>query len=88
MYCTNASCAAKQVKAFALFVSRDAMNIEGLSEATLEKFIDKGFLHEFADLFRLERFREQIIAMEGFGEKSYNNLIASIEQARNTTLRE
>ena len=86
LYCTNESCAAKQVKAFTLFVSRDAMNIEGLSEATLEKFIEMGFLREFADLFRLERYREQIVSMEGFGEKSYNNLIASVNQARNTTL--
>jgi len=86
LYCTNPACAAKQVKAFTLFVSRDAMNMEGLSEATLEKFIDMGFLHEFADLFRLERYREQIVSMEGFGEKSYNNLIAGVNQARNTTL--
>ena len=86
LYCTNASCAAKQVKAFTLFVSRDAMNIEGLSEATLEKFIDMGFISEFADLFHLDRYRDEIVAMEGFGEKSYNNLIVSVNQARNTTL--
>ena len=86
LYCTNASCAAKQVKSFTLFVSRDAMNIEGLSEATLEKFIDMGFISEFADLFHLDRYRDEIVAMEGFGEKSYNNLVASVNQARNTTL--
>lgn len=86
LYCTNEKCAAKQIKAFTLFVSRDAMNIDGLSEATLEKFIDRGFIHEFADLFQLERHREQIIEMEGFGEKSYTNLAQSINQARNTTL--
>uniref|UniRef100_UPI0040577319 helix-hairpin-helix domain-containing protein n=1 Tax=Acetatifactor sp. TaxID=1872090 RepID=UPI0040577319 len=86
LYCTNENCAAKKIKSFTLFVSRDAMNIDGLSEATLEKFIDRGFIHEYADLFHLDRYREEITEMEGFGEKSYQNLIASIEQARNTTL--
>jgi len=86
LYCTNEKCAAKQIKAFTLFVSRDALNIDGLSEATLEKFIDRGFIHEFADLFELEKYREEIITMEGFGEKSYQNLQASIEIARKTTL--
>lgn len=86
LYCTNEKCAAKQIKAFTLFVSRDAMNIDGLSEATLEKFIDLGFIHEFADLFHLDRYREQIVEMEGFGEKSYQNLTDSIERARHTTL--
>lgn len=86
LYCTNDKCAAKQIKAFTLFVSRDAMNIDGLSEATLEKFIDLGFIHEFADLFHLDRYREQIVEMEGFGEKSYRNLMDSIEKARHTTL--
>ncbi len=86
LYCTNAACPAKQIKAFTLFVSRDAMNIDGLSEATLEKFIDLGFIQEFADLFHLDRYREQIVEMEGFGEKSYQNLIDSVNRARNTTL--
>lgn len=86
LYCTNEKCAAKQIKAFTLFVSRDAMNIDGLSEATLEKFVDLGFLHEFADLFHLDRHREQIVEMEGFGEKSYQKLIASVDRARKTTL--
>ncbi len=86
LYCTNAECAAKHVKAFTLFVSRDAMNIDGLSEATLEKFIDMGFIREFADLFHMDRYKEQIVEMEGFGEKSYQNLIDSVNQARNTTL--
>ena len=86
LYCTNDKCAAKQIKAFTLFVSRDAMNIDGLSEATLEKFIDLGFIHEFADLFHLDRYREQIVEMEGFGQKSYDNLMDSIERARHTTL--
>ena len=61
LYCTNPDCQAKKIKSFTLFVSRDALNIEGLSEATLEKFIAKGFIHEFADIFRLERFREMCI---------------------------
>lgn len=86
LYCTNEKCAAKQIKAFTLFVNRDAMNIDGLSEATLEKFVDMGFVHEFADLFHLDRYQEQIVEMEGFGEKSYKNLIESVNRARNTTL--
>ena len=86
LYCTNPECEAKRIKSFTLFVSRDAMNMEGLSEATLEKFIAKGFIHEFADLFKLERFAEEIREMEGFGEKSCKNLLASADKARNTTL--
>lgn len=86
LYCTNEDCPAKRIKAFTLFVSRDAMNIDGLSEATLEKFIDRGFIHEYADLFHLDRHRQQIVEMEGFGEKSYNNLMESIDRARSTTL--
>ncbi len=86
LYCTNENCAAKRIKSFTLFVSRDAMNIDGLSEATLEKLIDRGFVKEFADLFHLDRYREEIAGMEGFGEKSCQNLLDSIEQARNTTL--
>ena len=96
LYCTNADCAAKKIKSFAHLVSRDALNIDGLSEATLEKFIGRGFIHEPADIFHLDRYREEIVEMEGFGEKSYRNLIAkepaddgkvsSIEAARRTTL--
>ena len=86
LYCTNEECEAKKIKSFTLFVSRDAMNIEGLSEATLEKFIGRGYIHEFADIFHLERFQEEIVEMEGFGEKSYQNLINSVEAARKTTL--
>lgn len=86
LYCTNPECQAKKIKSFTLFVSRDAMNMEGLSEATLEKFIAKGFVHEFADLFKLERFAEEIKEMEGFGEKSCKNILASADKARNTTL--
>ncbi len=86
LYCTNPECQAKHVKAFCLFVSRDALNIEGLSEATLEKFIAKGFIREFSDIFHLDSHSGEIQHMEGFGEKSYKNLIASIEKARQTTL--
>ena len=86
LYCTNPECAAKKIKSFTLFVSRDALNMEGLSEATLEKFISMGFIHEYADLFYLTEHRDAIVDMEGFGEKSYANLVDSIEKARNTTL--
>ena len=86
LYCTNPDCQAKQVKSFALFVSRDAMNIEGMSEATLEKFIIQGFIKDFSDIFHLDRYEEEIKNLEGFGEKSYVNLQKSIENARNTTL--
>ncbi|MCH5258871.1 MAG: NAD-dependent DNA ligase LigA [Lachnospiraceae bacterium] len=86
LYCNNPDCDAKKIKSFTLFVSRDAMNVEGLSESTLEKFLARGFLHEFADIFRLNRYEQEIVQMEGFGEKSYRNLAQSIETARNTTL--
>lgn len=86
LYCTNPECAAKKIKSFTLFVSRDALNMEGLSEATLEKFISMGFIHEYADLFHLAEHRDAIVDMEGFGEKSYANLMDSIDKARNTTL--
>ena len=86
LYCTNEECSAKKMKSFTLFVSRDAMNIEGLSEATLEKFIARGFIHTYADIFHLSDFKDEIIEMDGFGEKSYANLMQSIEKARKTTL--
>lgn len=86
LYCLNPDCDAKKIKAFTLFVSRDALNVDGLSESTLEKFLASGFLHEFADLFKLSRYEEEITQMEGFGEKSYRNLQESLERARNTTL--
>ena len=86
LYCTNPDCQAKHVKSFALFVSRDALNIEGLSEATLEKFISLGYIREYADIFHLDRYQEEIQSMEGFGEKSYRNLTDSVERARTTTL--
>ena len=80
--CVNPNCQAKKIKRFALFVSRDAMNIEGLSEATLEKFVQCGFIKEFADIFKLDRYKEKIVSMDGFGEKSYDNLAASVEKSR------
>lgn len=86
LYCINEDCQAKHVKSFAHFVSRDALNIDGLSEATLEKFIQHGFLKNFCDLYYLEKFRDEIIALDGFGEKSYENLLTSVENSRNTTL--
>ncbi len=86
LYCTNPDCQAKKIKSFALFVSRDALNIDGMSEATLEKFIAAGFIHEFADIFHLDRHEESIITMEGFGQKSYDNLVAAVKTASHTTL--
>lgn len=85
LFCTNVHCSAKKIKSFTLFVSRDAMNIEGLSEATLEKFIARRYIHTYADIFHLSDYRDEIVAMEGFGEKSYRNLMESIERARSTT---
>ena len=86
LYCMNPDCTAKKIKAFTLFVSRDAMNIDGLSEATLEKFIARGFIHDFGDIFEIEKYRDEIVAMDGFGEKSFNNLTESLEKAKTTTL--
>ncbi len=86
LYCRNPECPAKAIKGFTLFVSRDAMNIDGLSEATLEKFIAKGFLHDFGDIFELKKYEQEIINMEGFGQKSFDNLIASLEKAKKTEL--
>lgn len=86
LYCTNPECPAKAIKTFTLFVSRDAMNIDGLSQATLEKFIGHGYLQDFGDIFELDRYREEIVGMDGFGEKSYENLWQSIQRARHTVL--
>lgn len=86
LYCTNVDCDAKKIKSFTLFVSRDAMNIDGLSEATLEKFIAKGFIHQYQDMFHLDRYQDEIVAMEGFGERSYKKLIDGIEKSRNVEL--
>ena len=86
LYCMNPDCAAKKIKSFALFVSRAAMNIDGLSEATLEKFIARGFIHDFGDIFEISRYKDEIVEMEGFGQKSYDNLMESLERAKETTL--
>ncbi len=85
VHCPNRECPARKIKAFTHFVSRNAMNIEGLSESTLEKFISRGIIKDFADLFRLESRREDIVSMEGFGEKSFENLLEAAERARHTT---
>lgn len=85
LHCPNPECPAKKIKAFTHFVSRNAMNIEGLSEATLKKFIDAGILRILADVFHLESWKATIVSMEGFGERSYENLVAAAEKARNTT---
>ncbi|MDR0876271.1 MAG: NAD-dependent DNA ligase LigA [Clostridiales Family XIII bacterium] len=81
LHCTNADCPARRIKAFAHFVGRPALNIEGLSEQSLEKFIAAGLLHELADIFQLKNHRETIVTMEGFGEKSFENLVAAIDAA-------
>ena len=85
LYCTNPDCMAKKIKLLTHFVSRDAMNIAGLSEMTLEKFVGENMIHELSDVFKLRYHREKIVSLEGFGEKSYNNLIESIDKARETT---
>ncbi|MBQ5709567.1 MAG: NAD-dependent DNA ligase LigA, partial [Anaerotignum sp.] len=86
LYCTNPNCSAQRIQALSHFVSRDAMNMEGLSEETLKKFLEKGFVENYPDIFRLEEHKDAITSMEGFGEKSYNNLIASIEKAKDVEL--
>lgn len=86
LYCMNPMCSAKQIKGFSHFVSRNAMNIDGLSDATLEKFIEKGYLKRLPDLFHLDRYRNDIVTMEGFGEKSYHNLMQSINVARTVSM--
>lgn len=86
LFCVNPGCPAKKIKSFGLFTSRDAMNIDGLSEATLEKFIARGFIHDFGDIFEISRYKDGIVEMEGFGQKSYDNLMESLERAKETTL--
>ena len=85
LYCPNEECPAKHIKSFTHFVSRDAMGIDGLSEATVEKLIDRGLIREFADIFRVDRYKSEITAMEGFGEKSFRNLVDSVNKARKTS---
>lgn len=86
LYCINTECQAKKIKSFTHFVSRDAMNIEGLSESTIQKFIDRGFIKTFADIYRIDKYQDEITNMEGFGQKSYDNLIDSIEKSKNVLL--
>lgn len=86
LVCPNRQCYAKKIKLLSHFVSRNAMNIDGLSEATLEKLVNRGMIHSLADLFNLFKYKDDIIEMEGFGEKSYENLMASIEQAKEVPL--
>ena len=86
LYCVNEACPAKQIKRFSLFVSRDAMKIDGLSEATLEKFISVGFIKKLSDIYKLAEHKEAICNMDGFGDKSYEKLISSIEKSRDVLL--
>ncbi len=86
LYCTNPNCSAQRIRSLSHFVSRDAMNIEGLSEETIKKFVEKGFISDYTDIYSLYKYADDIKNMEGFGEKSYNNLIESIEKSKNTEL--
>ena len=86
LICANPDCPAKKIKSFALLASRDAMNIDGLSEMTLEKLIGAGYIKTLSDVFRLNRFRTEIASMDGFGEKSADNLIEAAKKASQTTL--
>ena len=84
--CPNPECPAKNIKLFSLFVSRNAMNIDGISEATLERFIAEGFLHRLSDIYKLSDYKDRIVVLDGFGEKSYNNMLSSIEKSRKCTM--
>lgn len=86
LYCINEECQAKKIKLYTHFVSRDAMNIDGLSEETLEKFIDFGYIREFADIYKMDRYENEIVGTKGFGRKSYDNLLDAIDKSRKTTL--
>lgn len=86
LLCTNPDCQVKHIKQYALMASRDALNIDGLSESTLEKFLSKGFIKSDSDLFHLDKFKDEIINMDGFGKRSYEKLIAAIDEAKNTTV--
>ena len=86
LVCINPDCPAKNIKLFSLFVSRNAMNIDGISEATLEKFIAEGFLHGLSDIYKLQEHRDRIVSLEGFGEKSYNNILSSIDKSRECSM--
>lgn len=86
LYCMNDFCPAKLVKRLSQFTSRNAMNIEGLSDAIINKLADEGLIKTYADIYNLKRYKNDIISFEGFGEKSYDNLINSIEKSRNVKL--
>ena len=86
LYCINPDCQAKHIKSFAHFVSRDAMNIDGLSEATIEKFVQHGFLKDYVSLYHLEEYKKDIVELEGFGKRSFDKLIEAIEHSRHTTM--
>lgn len=86
LFCENRNCLAKKIKSISLFVSRDAMNIDGMSEATIEKLLAKGLIHQLGDLFRIQKHKEEIVSMEGFGEKSYEKLQNAVETAKKTTV--
>ncbi|MBO8433829.1 MAG: NAD-dependent DNA ligase LigA, partial [Tyzzerella sp.] len=86
LYCTNPNCSAQKIRSLSHFVSRDAMNIDGFSEETIKKFVSKGFISNYTDIYEIDRFADEIKSMEGFGEKSYNNLINSIENSKNVDL--
>lgn len=86
LYCTNPDCPAKKIKAFGLFVSRNGMNIESLSESTLEKFISEGIIKDFPDLYEIEKHEDEIVSLSGYGQKSYDNLIKNIEKSKDTTV--
>ena len=86
LLCTNPDCQVKHIKQYALMASRDALNIDGLSESTLEKFLSKGFIKSDSDLFHLDKFKDEIINMDGFGKRSYENLISALDEAKNTTV--
>ena len=86
LLCTNPDCQVKHIKQYALMASRDALNIDGLSESTLEKFLSKGFIKSDSDLFHLDKFKDEIINMDGFGKRSYEKLIAALDEAKNTTV--
>lgn len=86
LYCLNLDCQAKHIKRFEHFVSRNALNIDGISSQTLEKFIDRGFIKNYTDLYHLNNYEDEIVGMDGFGRKSYDNIIESVEKSRTVTL--
>lgn len=86
LLCTNPDCQVKHIKQYALMASRDALNIDGLSESTLEKFLSKGFIKNDSDIFKLDKYKDEIVNMDGFGKRSYEKLIAALDEAKNTTV--